>query len=371
MNFYIKKTNMNLKYFKKVINNYLLIFNIKICNIFTMNDTINVSLNNENQNEKCKIKKYKIKKYPKNLLKPMKYLLQKNNETSSNNETSFLNKKRNRKKNNKPKLGYYEDLKDKDNIDYGHAWKYLKVTDNNNNDIFCKVIKIDNNNNELIQNLENAIEIHHSLNKKKNIVKLLYAYKKEYDYKSFYFIFTKYQKNGDLLNYINKKFQENTIDKDELFEFAYQIINIIKFLHKKNISHRDIKLENFILDDDKNLILIDFEFSTIEETDNTPCGTPFYADPNMLICKKNDTKYNCKASDMYSLGITLNSLFYGNFKFNILNEPIVYIGNTIKNNLDICISNLIRINVTDRYKIDDVLKSTFYSNIQLLHNIKD
>jgi len=40
--------------------------------------------------------------------------------------------------------------------------------------------------------------------------------------------------------------------------YAYQILLILEFLARKGIIHRDIKFENFMLDEDFNLKLIDF-----------------------------------------------------------------------------------------------------------------
>ena len=53
----------------------------------------------------------------------------------------------------------------------------------------------------------------------------------------------------------------------------------IKYGHDKSISHRDIKLENILLDDRLNVKIIDYGFSIV--TSNTKnlsmfCGTPSY-----------------------------------------------------------------------------------------------
>ncbi len=40
------------------------------------------------------------------------------------------------------------------------------------------------------------------------------------------------------------------------------LVNALQYIHNRKISHRDIKLENIILDEQLNPKLIDFGFST-------------------------------------------------------------------------------------------------------------
>lgn len=59
----------------------------------------------------------------------------------------------------------------------------------------------------------------------------------------------------------------------------------MSYLHENSISHRDIKLENLLLDDSKNIKIIDFGFSIVSPKDkklNVFCGTPSYMAPEIV-----------------------------------------------------------------------------------------
>lgn len=58
------------------------------------------------------------------------------------------------------------------------------------------------------------------------------------------------------------------------------MLESVKFIHSLEIFHRDIKLENFVLDKNYQLKLIDFGFSTDTNAKFKGfIGTPYYAPP--------------------------------------------------------------------------------------------
>ena len=78
--------------------------------------------------------------------------------------------------------------------------------------------------------------------------------------------------------------------------------------------HRDIKLENILLDEDKKIKIIDFGFSiqvTKDKKLDTFCGTPSYMAPE--ITRKQD--YYGHLVDIWALGILLYCMLCGAFPF--------------------------------------------------------
>ena len=71
-------------------------------------------------------------------------------------------------------------------------------------------------------------------------------------------IYLEYLQNGDLFSLVSS----HRLDEETSKKYLRQLVSVLMYLHyEKNIAHRDIKLENILLDDDKNVVLCDFGFS--------------------------------------------------------------------------------------------------------------
>ena len=104
------------------------------------------------------------------------------------------------------------------------------------------------------------------------------------------------------------------MSEDDARGIYRQLINALQYLHSKCIAHRDIKLENVMLDERRNVKLIDFGFSTCipnEQKIKMFCGTPSYMAPEII----RKIEFCGPPTDIYASGVLLFAFFCGQFPF--------------------------------------------------------
>jgi serine/threonine protein kinase len=92
------------------------------------------------------------------------------------------------------------------------------------------------------------------------------------------------------------------------------VVEAVAYLHSQNVVHRDLKLDNILVDEQKRVKLIDFGFAVNCSKDQKLslfCGTPHYMDPD--IARKQD--YGGHAADVWALGVLLFILLTGKLPF--------------------------------------------------------
>ena len=104
------------------------------------------------------------------------------------------------------------------------------------------------------------------------------------------------------------------LNQRQVVMIIYELISAIRVLHSQKIIHRDIKLENILLDKHGHIRISDFGISrridNSEKKELTFCGSPLYASPEMI---KRD-KYNEK-TDVWSIGIVVYYMLFNKFPF--------------------------------------------------------
>ena len=122
------------------------------------------------------------------------------------------------------------------------------------------------------------------------------------------YIIVDYLPNKDLFSYI----KSNEIDENTAKKFFYKILKAIEYCHSQGICHRDIKLENILLNEKNEPVLCDFGYGSLS-IDNLKyyIGSEHYYPPEILRLKP----YNGIKSDIFCLGVLLFTLVFKSYGF--------------------------------------------------------
>ncbi|KAL3853547.1 hypothetical protein ACJMK2_017082 [Sinanodonta woodiana] len=94
-----------------------------------------------------------------------------------------------------------------------------------------------------------------------------------------------------------------------LAEYFVQIVSGLQYLHEKGLVHRDLKLDNILVDDHNNVKLSDVGLTKpVESIAFTVAGSRMYMAPEVLL--QSVLNYDHRA-DIFALGIILWEMWYG------------------------------------------------------------
>lgn len=117
----------------------------------------------------------------------------------------------------------------------------------------------------------------------------------------------------ELYNYL---LRNGPIHVEKAQKIFAQLVGAVSYVHNMSCVHRDLKLENILLDKNENVKLCDFGFTREYEGKmsylQTFCGTICYSAPEML----KGEKYAGEKVDVWSLGIILYALLTGELPFD-------------------------------------------------------
>ncbi|CAK7199316.1 hypothetical protein SEUCBS139899_001992 [Sporothrix eucalyptigena] len=122
-----------------------------------------------------------------------------------------------------------------------------------------------------------------------------------------------YCQGDELYNYLLK---HGKLPVDKVQRIFTQLVGAVSYVHLQSCVHRDLKLENILLDKHENVKLVDFGFTREYEGKanylQTFCGTICYSAPEML----KGEKYAGEKVDVWSLGVILYALLCGELPFD-------------------------------------------------------
>ncbi|XP_050376535.1 serine/threonine-protein kinase SAPK2-like [Argentina anserina] len=131
-------------------------------------------------------------------------------------------------------------------------------------------------------------------------------------------IVMEYASGGELFERICNagRFSEN-----EARFFFQQLISGVSYCHSMQICHRDLKLENTLLDGSTapRVKICDFGYSKslLQSQPKSTVGTPAYIAPEVLSRKQ----YDGKIADVWSCGVTLYVMIAGAYPFQDPDDP--------------------------------------------------
>ncbi|CAG9464730.1 unnamed protein product [Pedinophyceae sp. YPF-701] len=134
-------------------------------------------------------------------------------------------------------------------------------------------------------------------------------------------IVMEYAEGGELFKRVQaqKRFPEETCR-----HYFQQILSGLHYCHKQGVCHRDLKLENCLLDSSSQELaqvkLADFGYSkhaVLQSNPNSTVGTPAYIAPEVLLANE----YEGPPADIWSLGVTLYVMLCGRYPFEDPKDP--------------------------------------------------
>jgi serine/threonine protein kinase len=197
-----------------------------------------------------------------------------------------------------------------------------------------------------------------------NIVKLY----QHIDTNKYIYIILEYISGHSLSTSLKRK-PTRRLEEFEANKYFHELLQALDYCHSKGITHRDIKLENTLIDNaNKRVKLIDFGFATCFSNLKKVklfCGTPSYMAPEIVSRKE----YCGPPVDIWAAGVLLYVLLTGSFPFKGNSDSELY-KNILKGHLVFpdylsiaakqLISKMLSLDPTKRPRAADLIKDPWF-----------
>ncbi|KAK9234558.1 kinase-like domain-containing protein, partial [Lipomyces kononenkoae] len=138
-----------------------------------------------------------------------------------------------------------------------------------------------------------------------------------------------YCRGGDLFDLATSPYRSELLKPRVVQRLFAELVSAVLYLHNNDIVHRDIKLENVLLNVEQGSLLsaiestkavttlTDFGLSRHIDPENptltTRCGSEDYAPPELIMGQP----YDGRQTDAWALGVLLYALMEGRFPFDL------------------------------------------------------
>ncbi len=167
----------------------------------------------------------------------------------------------------------------------------------------------------------------------KNVIETYTSFKKN----DINFSVLEFGKHGDIEHFLKDLLKKRFYSETFLNYLTKQIIDGLKYIHKCKVVHMDIKPGNILLDSNLEAKITDFSVSCQynlfhpEDLVKFPfVGTGKFISPEVLSRAHMKIK-EAEKIDMYSLGVTLYYLYYGQYPYNLKSVKANDYENILKN----------------------------------------
>lgn len=128
------------------------------------------------------------------------------------------------------------------------------------------------------------------------------------------FIVSNFVHGIELDKHVRQKLENLDRRTDRICRTLYPVFEALSYLHKKNVYHLDIKPSNIMVEDGRNVRLMDLGIANTrgdaEITSAGLLGTPGYAAPEQYVYPGKPMQVDGR-TDLYQMGVTLYELIAG------------------------------------------------------------
>ena len=202
--------------------------------------------------------------------------------------------------------------------------------------VACKVVDISpetKDRNKRMELVKNELFILEKI-KHKHIIQMYEHFIVE-DHKLY--LFMDYASGGDLSGQLE---QFGPFKEDQCRTWFRQIVDGVSYLHGQKIAHRDLKLQNILLDDNKKVMITDFGLSQVSfrkekegvrkggiQWSRTYCGTLPYMAPEIVKSYNKTVFYDPFAADIWALAVILFLLYNKTYPYNPESKSMISLMN--------------------------------------------
>ncbi|CAG9328242.1 unnamed protein product [Blepharisma stoltei] len=182
-------------------------------------------------------------------------------------------------------------------------------------------------------------------------------------------IVMEYISGCSLHGYLKRK-PNRRIEENDAKRIVKQILCAMEYCHAKNVTHRDLKLENLLLDEKNDVKIIDFGFATCFSSEKKVkifCGTPSYMAPEIVARKE----YAGPPVDVWAIGVLIFVLLCGHYPFKGNGDKELYrkiqqgyfmIPQHVSLSAKSLISRILKVDPTKRPKVSEILQDPWFSS---------